>query len=616
MPHVSDREIRALDARTVERIAAGEVVERPASVVKELVENSIDAGADRISVTVVEGGIERIRVTDNGRGIPRDELQRAVAKHTTSKLGDAKDLAEGIETLGFRGEALHTIGAVSRMTVTSRHADGDEGGELSVIGGDVGDVAPAGTPAGTIVEVADLFFNTPARRSFLGTTETEFDHVNRIVTEYALANPAIAVSLHHGDREIFASPGRGELTETVLAVWGREVAESMVALESDADTGPIEQIRGVISDPETTRSRPRYMATFVNGRAVRSTRIREGVLDGYGHQLAPDRYPFAVLFCSLHPSTVDVNVHPRKTEVRFDTPDRITTQIAEAVEETLIDAGLIRSTAPRGRGAPTETSVQSFNTSETTPEPDTAPQHRDQPATTSAPQTTSRRFQPATTQQSFDVSPTDPQFSSLPSLRILGQLAETYIVAEADGELLLIDQHAADERIHFEQLRDRFTEQTLTQELVESVDIDITGDEAAAYTAVQRALRQLGFDTEAVDERTIRVHAVPTILDASVAPERIRDALGGAITQVTPGDSVDTIADVLIGDMACHPAITGNEPLAEGSMIALLEALDACENPYSCPHGRPTIVRIDDQELAERFERDYPGHTTRRAFTE
>lgn len=606
---MSEREIHSLDRRTVERIAAGEVVERPASVVKELVENSVDAEADRIDVTVENGGVDRIRVTDDGIGIPPEELERAVDKHTTSKLRDATHLEAGIETLGFRGEALHTIGAVSRMQITTRRDDADVGAQLTVTGGDRSDVTRTGTPPGTTVEVEDLFYNTPARRSFLGATETEFDHINRIVTEYALANPDIAFALRHGDRDVFTTTGRGNLQEAVLAVWGRDVAESMYALES-VESDPVDGLSGMMSDPETTRSRPRYLATFVNGRAVRSSSIRDGILDGYDTEIAPDRFPFVVLFCEVDPAAVDVNVHPRKTEVRFHEPDAITNAIATAIRETLSREGIIRTTAPRGRGQPSETFVPSFG-NET---PSSTDFDRSGPSVQSTPSPTSTRpptFTAATSQQTFDGNEPAPGLEQLPNLRILGQLAETYIVAEADGELVLVDQHAADERIHFERLRTAFEGESLTQELVEPIDVTLTGDEVAAFATVEEALDALGFDAHLVEDG-VRVTRVPTIFDATVAPERIRDAIAGAIEWTEPGPSVDAIARALIADMACHPAVTGNVSLAEGPMIELLEALDDCENPYACPHGRPTIIRIDAQELGDRFERDYPGHAIRR----
>lgn len=612
---MSDHEIRRLDEQTIERIAAGEVVERPASVVKELVENSIDAGADRIEVDVKNGGIKHIRVADNGQGIPGTDLPRAVQKHTTSKLRDADHLAQGIETLGFRGEALHTIGAVSRMTISSRRRNGSsDGARLTVEGGSVGSTEATGCPPGTIVEVSELFYNTPARHAFLGSTETEFDHVNRVVTEYALANPDIAFSLRHEQRDVFSTPGRGDLQEVILAVWGREVAESMVPLDINPDQEAIMAIHGMLSHPETTRSRSRYLAMFVNGRAVRSAAIRDGILDGYGTQVAPDRYPFAAIFCEIDPRAVDVNVHPRKTEIRFDNPTIIEKAVSTAVHTCLLDHGLIRSTAARGQGAPAETTVPEFVRDES-PEPidNSSRGNRgfELPQSASNPQSIpSFREQPV--QQTIAGNEPQPNLDQFPSLRVLGQVAETYIVAETADGLILIDQHAADERIHYERLRDRFSSEAVRQELVEPVDIEVTGDEAAGFSQVTSALEQLGFKAEAITDLTLRVTEVPTIVDTTVSPERIRDAIGSAISATDTDSPLATMADHLIADMACHPAITGNEPLSEGSVIQLLEALDECENPYACPHGRPTIVRIDAKELSERFERDYPGHTTRR----
>lgn len=623
---MSDREIRALDEQTVDRIAAGEVVERPASVVKELVENSLDAGAERIDVTVTEGGTERIRVADDGIGMTQRNLRRAIQQHTTSKLSDVEDLTGGLDTLGFRGEALHTIGAVSHLTITSRPREDDgPGATLTVKGGEVVSTESTGSPPGTIVTVEDLFYNTPAREAFLGAPETEFDHVNRIVTHYALAHPDVAVSLTHGDREIFATSGRGDLKATVLAVWGRDVAASMHAVDHGFEDGPLRRVHGLVSDPETTRSRPRYLSTFVNERYVRSKAIRDGILSGYGGQLAPDRYPFAVLFCTIPPAAVDVNVHPRKMEVRFEEPDIVQDRVETAVRSALLDAGMIRTTAPRGRGAPEETTVQP--TLEEEPgekKPDFSrgqegnrPSHEPSRPNRSSSSTSktadgAASFRPSTSQRTFTDDVAAPSLQDLPDLRLLGQLAETYIVAESDDGLVLIDQHAADERIHFEQLRASFREDNTVQTLVRPVDIEVTTDEAEAFDRVREALAELGFEAEATADGVIRVTGVPTILNTSVAPERIRDAVGHAVEATDADSSLSDIAEHVIADMACYPAITGNEPLAEGPMVELLETLDACENPYACPHGRPVLVRIDADELGDRFERDYPGHGSRR----
>ena len=348
--------IHALDDATVRRIAAGEVVERPASVVKELIENSLDADASRVTVAVDGGGTDGVRVRDDGVGMTATDLERAVEEHTTSKISSGEDLA-AVGTLGFRGEALHTIGAVSRLTIRSRARDGDRGHELAVEGGEVGDVRPSGCPPGTVVEVEDLFYNTPARQKFLKTETTEFDHVNRVVTQYALANPDVATTLEHDGREVFSTDGSGDLESAILAVYGREVASSMVQVSAAPDESPVDSVTGLVSHPETTRAGREYLSTFVNGRYVTAGTLRKAVLDAYGGQLAPDRYPFAVLFVDVPPAVVDVNVHPRKMEVRFDEEDAVTDAVRTAVREALLDEGLVRSSAPRGRSAPEETPI-------------------------------------------------------------------------------------------------------------------------------------------------------------------------------------------------------------------------------------------------------------------
>jgi len=370
-------EIRELDQQTVERIAAGEVVERPASVVKELVENSLDADASRVSVAVEAGGKEAIRVTDDGIGMTEAEVERAVEEHTTSKIRDIDDLEAGVTTLGFRGEALHAIGAVSRLTIITRPRGGEAGTELVVEGGEVTSVGPAGCPEGTTIEIEDLFYNVPARRKYLKQAATEFAHVNSIVTSYALANPDVAVSLEHDGRETFATTGQGDLRETVMSVYGREVAENMIAVragESPADRrsgersdpqsdgadlpdGPLDGVTGLVSHPETTRAGREYLSTYVNNRYVRAKTAHDAVVDAYGTQIAPDRYPFAVLFMNVPAGDVDVNVHPRKMEVRFVDEEGVREQVRTAVEDALLAEGLLRSTAPRGRSQPEQTEI-------------------------------------------------------------------------------------------------------------------------------------------------------------------------------------------------------------------------------------------------------------------
>ncbi len=743
-----DTSIHQLDAGTIQRIAAGEVVERPASVVKELLENSLDAGATRISVGVEAGGKDGIRVRDNGRGIPKAELPLAVAEHATSKIRDIEDLEAGVGSLGFRGEALSTIGAVSQLTVRSRAREAGVGAELTVKGGEIGAVRPAGCPSGTTIEVERLFFNTPARKKFLKRESTEFDHINTVVSQYALANPGVAVSLEHNGRELFSTEGSGSLRSAVLSVYGRAVAESMIDVEyTTGDSAPVESISGLVSHPETTRSTRDYLATFVNGRYVTAATLRGAVVDGYGGQLAPDRYPFAVLFIDVPPASVDVNVHPRKTEVRFDEESAVERTLRETVESTLIDNGLIRSSAPRGRSAPDETivspeqrdsevvggagtdherasgvrserqrqqsqpatraavdgsstadstqaaeeavetprgetSATESMTTESTPTQsdslesaespsesdfDTAPDKPDQESTEPDHASTSEAATPVDptaetswavdglgtdsqqsptaatpTERSSSPKPTDkpqsgwpaPQshaettqrtlgggettdrrhYDQLPTLRVLGQLYETYLLAAAETGLVLIDQHAADERVNYERLQRAVAESPSTQALAEPVSLELTAREAALFDDHADGLETIGFQADREGSRTVSVTAVPAVFSTTLDAELLRDVLLGFVETADGGErTVEETVDELLADLACYPSITGNTSLTEGSVVDLLAALDACANPYACPHGRPVIIEISREEIGDRFERDYPGHVGRRS---
>ena len=681
-------EITRLDDATVSKIAAGEVVERPASVVKELIENSLDADADRVAVTVEDGGRSLIRVRDDGRGMTEAGVKRAIEQHTTSKIGSIEDLAAGVGTLGFRGEALHTIGAVSRTTIETRPREGaDVGTELRLEGGELTDLAPTGRAPGTTVTVRDLFFNTPARRKYLKREATEFGHINRVVSRYALANPDVAVSLTHDDNEVFATPGQGDRREAVLSVYGREVAESMIEVAADP-AGPVDRVSGLVSDPETTRSSADYVSTFVNGRYVRETVLRSAILDAYGKQLAADRYPFAVLFLDLPSSAVDVNVHPRKLAVRFDDEAGVTEAVSAAVREALLDHGLLRTGAPRGASAPDETAVrpgehdavqgpadegpderpdrdsETENSpgrgSETASERSSGQDSREGASSVPDGMASSAASEPApgTARETPDASPsagtaapddaaseptqsavgsasgsaapdredhaidaepaqldlsTAPRdsvedFDSLPPLRVLGQFDETYVLATSPDGIVVIDQHAADERVNYERLRDQLAGSTTTQRLVDPVELTVTPGEASRFGAVE-SIREWGFEATVEDGR-LRVEAVPAVFDETLSPELLRDLLADALGD--PAAALESAADALLADMACYPSITGNTSLTEGDVLELLRALDDCENPYACPHGRPTILEISVEELENRFERDYPGHDHRR----
>ncbi|WP_435076471.1 DNA mismatch repair endonuclease MutL [Halococcus sp. AFM35] len=664
-------EIRRLDQSTIERIAAGEVVERPASVVKELVENSLDADASRVRIAVERGGKDGIRVTDDGVGMSESAVETAVEKHTTSKIGDIADLEAGVDSLGFRGEALAAVGAVSRLTIRTKARGASRGTELTMVGGEAESVAPAGCPEGTTVEVTDLFYNVPARRKYLKQDGTEFSHVSRVATGYALSNPDCSLALSHNDREVFSTTGQGSLESTVLAVYGREVAEAMISLDGESAEGPLASVDGVVSHPETTRASPEHCSVFVNGRYVHAGSVRDAIVDAYGGQLAPDRYPFAVVFLSLPPETVDVNVHPRKQEVRFAEEETIREQVETTVESALLDAGLVRSGAPRGQSAPEQTVIepeptesgdgsdtvgrsaattdgatsdtQTDETMQTTsPDPETEPaegppgasatprddetsdERRSEPLEPPEPSTGGaeretvehgRKFTETPAQSTLDGETTidEPAFERLPRLRVLGQLHDTYLVCESPDGLVLVDQHAAHERVNYERLRERFAGDMGVQELAAPVDIELTAAESALFDGFTEALSELGFRASRSGQGRIEVVAVPAVLSGAADPELLRDVLSAFVGERDPGDTVEKVGDALLADLACYPSITANTSLSAGTVTDLLRALDACENPYACPHGRPVVIELSESALDERFERDYPGHAGRRA---
>ncbi|MFO7927305.1 MAG: DNA mismatch repair endonuclease MutL [Halobacteriota archaeon] len=691
-------EIRELDAKTRDRIAAGEVVERPASVVKELVENAIDADATRIDVRVESGGTDRIVVSDDGLGMSESDARLAIDEHTTSKLRSVDDL-DSIRTLGFRGEALHAIGSVARLRIETKPRGGSRGTELVVEHGECVSCGPTGCPAGTAVEVTDLFGSVPARRKYLKTEATEFDHVARIVTGYALARPDVAISLTRDGRETFATTGDGDRKSAVMSVYGREVASAMLPVESNGCDEPLSGVEGLVSHPETNRAGREYVTTLVDGRYVTAGAVREAIVDAYGSQLAPDRYPFAVVDVRLPPGGVDVNVHPRKLEVMFVDEAEIKVGVTEAVESALSEAGLLRSRAPRGRSAPDQTEVSPSRSDPASPssddprmdeaeqersspscysspgenapedeyhpkrtdastrtanggatstpsprseQPSSEPSATDAPATSadvdaaeSAPQSDepsppgrsgerpadsepprTRSVRP-TTQRTLDgttTTGTPSGFERLPDLHVLGQFDDTYLVAESEDGLLVIDQHAADERVNYERLRAAFDGDVTTQTLADPVSVGVTAREAAIAEEYGEALAKLGFRARLDDDRTLSVTTVPAFLADHVgeaAPEIARDLLGEFLGG-DPEGTIEAVAADVLGDLACHPSITGNSSLREGTIKGLLDALDDCENPYACPHGRPTILEFSTEEIENRFERDYPGHGGRR----
>jgi DNA mismatch repair protein MutL len=569
--------IHTLPEDVASAIAAGEVVERPESVVKELVENAIDAGASRIEIRTEGGGRSLVEVGDDGCGIPSSELALAVARYATSKLESAEDLF-AIETLGFRGEALSSIGAVSRLEIASATQDDEVGARLSVEAGEIDEVEPIGAPKGTLVRVRDLFFNLPARRKFLKSERTENRRISRLITRYAMAYPRIAFRLHQDGRLSFQCSGRGDLREVLADVFGVEIARSLIALP--AATSDQIQVRGFISPPTVNRSNRSELTFFVNGRWVQDASLSAAVLQAYHTFLMVGRYPIAVILIELPPDRVDVNVHPAKAEVRFREQRGVFSAVQRSVRATLMGQSPAPEVAlPSGwsGGAP-EASRDIAR--------DWMFAQRTLNAETSIPE---RRLQP-------------PLPGDLPLLRAVGQVGASYLVAEGPDGLYLIDQHAAHERILFERFQEAHRQDELeAQTLLEPVTVEFPPDQADLMQEHAELVNDLGFELEAFGKRAYRVRAIPSIL-SRLDPERaLRTLVEDFEEDETPLSS--ELEARLVARICKRAAVKAGQVLSIKEQQQLIRDLESCASPRTCPHGRPTMIHLSVETLEKQFGR-------------
>ncbi|MGD8822013.1 MAG: DNA mismatch repair endonuclease MutL, partial [Anaerolineales bacterium] len=551
--------IKVLPEDVASAIAAGEVVERPASVVKELVENAIDAGARRIDVVVESGGRELVQVADDGQGIPSGELALAVARYATSKLQTAQDLFE-IGTLGFRGEALSSIGAVSRLEITTQHKQDTTGSRLRVEGGKVGQPKSVGAPEGTVVSVRDLFFNVPARMEFMRAESTERRHISTLVTRYALAYPRIAFSLEQEGRLSFQSSGNGNRLEVAAAVYGLEIAQSLMALHPMDPEAPI-QIDGYISPPSVNRSNRNELTFYVNGRWVQDSSLSAAVLQAYHTFLMVGRYPLAILFIEMPPEAVDVNVHPAKTEVRFRQQGAVFSAVQRVVRATLLG----QVTPPQVELGTTWSGVTS------------------RPWSDQSPELAALRG----LEGEGDLQPGLPVDADMPLLRSVGQVGASYLVAEGPDGLYLIDQHAAHERILFEALMAKREEGELhAQALLEPEVVELTPAQFGLIEGQLASLRSLGFDVEVFGQRAFKVRAIPELLTGLAPADALR-----VLVEDFEEDEDPLAAEIekRIAARVCkRAAVKAGQVLSMEEQRNLIRQLEGCASPRTCPHGRPT----------------------------
>ena len=585
--------IRVLPEDVASQIAAGEVVERPASVVKELIENAIDAGATTLQVDVQAGGKSFIRVVDDGCGVPKDEVELAFHRHATSKLSTAEDL-ESITTLGFRGEALASIAAVSRMTFATRAVDEGVGILLRLEGGQIHSRRQIGRPPGTAVTVENLFFNVPARRKFLRTDRTERRHVDRWVTRYAMAYPQLRFTLSHSGQSTLHSPGSGELRDVLTAVYGHETGRKALRIVSDGRAQESEiHVSGLVGPPSLHWANRTYITVFVNGRWVKDASLTYAITQAYHRLLPKGRHPLAVVMIDLPPADVDVNVHPAKAEVRFRDGDAVFRALQKAVRRTLLERSPVpeigqRSTGDEGaeRMWPRSWAAES------------EAQGRRERLTA-----VGRGRRPLDAQLRFDADVSvGGEGQSIPPLRVIGQLGATYIVAEGPQGMVLLDQHAAHERVLFEQLlAQREDVGVASQTLLEPVVVELGPEAADLLEEHSEALRQLGFGLEPFGGSALLVRALPTIM-ADEDPGRVMEDMAAAL--LAGNEPLGSPTEEVVARQVCkQAAIKAGQVLDRSEMEALIRALEHSESPRTCPHGRPTMIRLSVQQLAREFGR-------------
>ena len=656
--------IHVLPEHVANKIAAGEVVERPASVVKELLENSLDAAFTRIRIQVEAGGKKLIQITDDGCGMVRDDALLAFERHATSKIKNAEDLLN-ISTLGFRGEALPSIASVSRLRLETRAPDQDSGTIIEINGGKIFRVEEAGLPAGTSITVRDLFFNTPARKKFLKAESTELSHIASLVTHYALAHPDKHFELHSAANAMLVAPPVAGYSERVYQVFGKETLDQLISVaaelplahvglpqpppwrrkEEDEDGGPSAEpgslrLHGFVSKPEIQKLNRNSIYTFVNGRLIRDRLIQHALTEAYRNILPPTVFPVVLLFIEMPNAEVDVNVHPSKTEVRFRQQSVMHDFLRDSIRAALMKARPVPqfvteirahptagpSLTPGARGAAAGEAAYQFGATapqdfslQAPPQPIIAERfHFSEGIEVEAnaaipvarfPRQTFGGLQPEPIANGCappipdDAAPLGDQAPTLSSLKPLGQLHESFILAVNHDGLWIVDQHVAHERVLFERvLRQRAQQQVESQRLLMPIVIDLTPAQQAVFAEISEELHNNGFEAEPFGTRSIAVKIAPAGVQAAEVEHMLHELLD-QFSREEQALNLDQVRGRIAASIACHAAIKVNMPLEQNKMEWLLRELAKTDCPMTCPHGRPVVLRYSMKDIQRAFKR-------------
>ncbi|MEE9601769.1 MAG: DNA mismatch repair endonuclease MutL [Thermoguttaceae bacterium] len=615
--------IHQLSQSLINKIAAGEVIERPASVVKELMENAIDGGAKRIDVTVTGGGGEMIRVVDDGCGIAADELPLAVASHATSKLLEADDLFR-VGTLGFRGEALASIAEVSRTVIRSRTPEGQSGAEIEVAGGRPGETMPCGCPVGTAVEVHNLFFNTPVRRKFLRRPPTEFGHISEAFTRIALGSPQVHFTLKHNERIVFELATSEAWVERIARFFGRDLADGLIYVESSGGPGESVHLAGYAAKPTHSRGNNRMQYLFLNGRYIRDRALQHALGEAYRGMLTSGRFPIAFLTLDMPPELVDVNVHPTKLEVRFQDSGQLYSQLLSTLRSKFLTTDMatyVQSADGNQPGMEEDRAKQSAMRQELvdwakkevsswseSARDENSPREReplelrrlDQPWPTSA--DGPRQVYGQADNAVPGHNPESRQIAHGAEPRAV-QIHNRYLVTEAEDGVMVVDQHALHERILYEQLRKRIAEGPVeTQNLLVPEPVDLSAAEAATILDHRELLERLGMKIEPFGGDTVLISGYPAML-ANINPAEVLRELLDRLLSGGKQPNREDLLDELLHTIACKAAVKAGDRLSPEEITALLDQRHLVDDPHHCPHGRPTALIFSREELDRQFKR-------------